>query len=473
MFPTPELVALMAAARKPVVRDELDRWANTQERAQFAMAFVALQSEVIIPLLVEDAVTAVIVIGGKLSNDPFFTHDLALLGTVGHQASVALRRAQLYEEITWMKEYSENILRHMESGVIAMNHKGGITMMNIAAARLLKLAVEDITGKSCTAVLPEALSAPLLETLQGTATYANQEAVLVVTAERQLPVAISTSVLRGAAGDHVGVILVFHDLSRLKELEEEKRRIERLASVGAFVAGIAHEIKNPLVAIKTLAELLPEQYDDAEFRETFTRVALHEVERIDSLVHRLRSLGSSSPLQMRPISILTPLDETLALISGELTKRHITLAYAHSDVLPLIMGDHDQLKQVFLNLCLNSIEAMEQDGTLGISLSADSPQEGTTGAVVMQLMDTGPGISTAYLPTLFEPFVTSKATGSGLGLAICKGIIDYHRGSIVAANRTDGSGAVFTVKLPIAQQEAPYESTAPHHRDVQAAHAAA
>ena len=297
--------------------------------------------------------------------------------------------------------------------------------------------------------------------------------MLPVTAERQLPVAISTSVLRGTAGEHVGVILVFHDLSRLKELEEEKRRIERLASVGAFVAGIAHEIKNPLVAIKTLAELLPDQYDDAEFRETFTKVALHEVERIDSLVHRLRSLGSSSPLQMRPISILTPLDETLALISGELTKRHMTLAYEHSDVLPLIMGDHDQLKQVFLNLCLNSIEAMEQGGTLGISLSVDSPPEGSTGAVVMQITDTGPGIPTAYLPTLFEPFVTSKATGSGLGLAICKGIIDYHRGSIAAANRTDGAGAVFTVKLPIAPQEALYESTAPHHRDVQAAHAAA
>jgi signal transduction histidine kinase len=237
------------------------------------------------------------------------------------------------------------------------------------------------------------------------------------------------------------------------------------------VAGIAHEIKNPLVAIKTLAELLPEQYDDTEFRDTFTRVALHEVERIDSLVQRLRSLGSSSPLQMRPISILTPLDETLALISGELTKRHITLAYEHHDVLPPIMGDHDQLKQVFINVCLNGIEAMEQDGTLGITLRVDSSPDTPTGAIVIQITDTGAGIPAAYLPTLFEPFVTSKDTGSGLGLAICKGIIEHHRGSITATNRTDGSGAVFTLRFPIAQQEAPYESTAPHYRYDQAAHA--
>jgi nitrogen-specific signal transduction histidine kinase len=196
--------------------------------------------------------------------------------------------------------------------------------------------VEDVSGKSCTTVLPEALSTPLLETLRGTATYANQEAMIPVTAERQLPVAISTSVLRGTAGEHIGVILVFHDLSRLKELEEEKRRIERLAAVGAFVAGIAHEIKNPLVAIKTLAELLPEQYDDAEFRETFTRVALHEVERIDSLVHRLRAWTLPRLCRCAP-PVSTPLDETLALISGELTKHHMTLAYEHSDVLPLII----------------------------------------------------------------------------------------------------------------------------------------
>jgi nitrogen-specific signal transduction histidine kinase len=470
-FPGSDIVPLLVRTKKPLVHDELEEWTNAEERGQLAAVCTALQSEVLIPLCVEDTLTAVIVVGAKQSSDPFFIHDLGFLGTVGHQASVALRRAQLYEEITWMKEYSENILRQMESGVIAVNHKGGMTMMNEAAARLLEVSLDATTGKSVTTMLPEALSGPLLEALAGTATYANQEALLPVPSRRQLPIAISTSVLRGRAEEPSGAILVFHDLSRLKELEEEKRRIERLASVGAFVAGIAHEIKNPLVAIKTLAELLPEQYDDAEFRDTFTRVALHEVERIDSLVQRLRSLGSSSPLQMRPISVLTPLDETLALISGELTKRRITLAYEHHDVLPPIMGDHDQLKQVFINVCLNGIEAMEQDGTLGITLRVDFPPDNTTGAVVIQITDTGPGIPADYLPTLFEPFVTSKDTGSGLGLAICKGIIEHHRGSITATNRTDGSGAVFTLKFPIAQQEAPYESTAPHYRYAQAAHA--
>jgi two-component system, NtrC family, sensor histidine kinase HydH len=255
---------------------------------------------------------------------------------------------------------------------------------------------------------------------------------------------------------------VFHDLSRLKALEEEKNRVERLASIGAFMSGIAHEIKNPLVAIKTLAELLPEQYDDAEFRETFTQVALHEVERIDTLVYRLRSMGSSSPLQMRLISVLTPLDETLGLISGELTKRHITLAYEHHERLPPIMGDHDQLQQVFLNLCLNSIEAMEKDGTLRVALRVDHAPDDTAAALLIDISDTGPGIPVEYLPTIFEPFVTSKDTGSGLGLAICKGIIEYHRGTLSAANRADGLGAIFTLLLPVAQEEDPYAVSTAH-----------
>jgi PAS domain S-box-containing protein len=385
---------------------------------------------------------------------------------------VALRRAQLYEEIAWMKEYNESILRQMVSGVVAVNQHGEITMLNAAAARLIGVT-EGSRGGVFSATLPAALHAPLQQTLAGQATATNEAAVLLLATGRQLPIALSTSVLHGAGGEHAGAILVFHDLSRLKELEEEKRRIERLAAIGTFVAGIAHEIKNPLVAIKTLAELLPEQYDDDEFRTTFTRVALHEVDRIDTLVQRLRGLGSSSPLQMRPLSVLLPMDETLALLSGELSKRQITLVYDQAPDLPVVVGDHDQLQQAFLNLCLNSLEAMEKDGTLHIVVDVEMPQDEGTPLVRIQIADTGPGIAAASLASIFEPFVTSKATGSGLGLAICQGVVEHHRGTITAANRPDGPGALFTIRLPIAQGEEAYEVAASGHRDPCAALAVA
>jgi PAS domain S-box-containing protein len=460
----PEVIALLARAGEPIVRDELRLQGERREAECLAETFAFLHSEVMIPLLVKEQVAGVIAVGGKLSSDPFFTHDLEFLTTVGHQASVALRRAQLYEEITWMKEYSESILRQMRSGVIAVDYTGVITMINAAAARLIGVVAAEVANKHVTEAIPEELHTPLLHTLTESLTYADQEITLRLASGRLLPIAVSTSVLHGAEGEPAGAILVFHDLSRLKELEEEKRRIERLASIGTFVSGIAHEIKNPLVAIRTLAELLPEQYDDREFRETFTKVALHEVERIDTLVRRLRSLGASSPLQMRPISILTPLEETLALLSGELAKRHITVVYEDHKSLPLVMGDVDQLKQVFLNLCLNSIEAMEKDGVLRIAVSVDKPHDGTPAVLLVQISDTGPGIPADDFPTIFEPFVTSKDTGSGLGLAICKGIVEYHRGTIHAANHLDGPGATFTVRLPVAHGENAYEVTTPPRR---------
>ena len=230
-------------------------------------------------------------------------------------------------------------------------------------------------------------------------------------------------------------------------MAEEKRRIERLASVGAFAGKIAHEIKNPLVAIKTLAELLPDQYDDEEFRTTFARIALQEVDRIDNLVRRLRGLKTSASIQMQFIDVLLPLEATLELISGELQKRHIEVTRQYEMSLPLILGSSDQLKQVFLNICLNSAEAMGQSGNLYIAVGVESEHDNV--AVVMTFSDTGPGIRADVLDTIFEAFVTSKNDGSGLGMAICKDIVGLHRGTISAANRSDGVGAEFTIRITV------------------------
>jgi signal transduction histidine kinase len=300
---------------------------------------------------------------------------------------------------------------------------------------------------------------PLLETLLEKTVYTNHEVTLMTGSGQTLPVVLSTSILHGENDQPSGGILAFNDLSQIKALEEEKRRIERLASIGAFMSGIAHEIKNPLVAIKTLAELLPEQYGDEEFRDTFTKVTLSEVDRIDALVRRLRSLSSGSTVPLHPLNILVPLEETLSLVSGELTRHQIKVVRDYVPAVPPIMGDHDQLKQVFVNLCLNSVEAMGAGGTLMVTVESQCQHVGQPSELIIRVTDTGPGIPAEHLSTIFDPFFTLKEQGTGLGLAICRGIIDCHRGSIRAANSSEASGAVFTVKLPVAQGVEGYEST--------------
>jgi signal transduction histidine kinase/uncharacterized membrane protein len=454
---SPSIIALLARAGGPILHDELGRWIDNSEGEHIAEEFTTLRSEVIVPLLVEDKIAALITVGRKLSGDPFFTPDIELLATIGHQAGVALKRAQLYEEVMWMKEYSESILRHMESGVMAVSHGGLITVINEAGARILGVAAMEVVGSPATQLIPCGLVLPLLDTLTGKIVYTNYEATLTPASRPPLPIVLSTSVLRGRADEPVGAILVFNDLSQIKTLEEEKRRIERLASIGAFISGIAHEIKNPLVAIKTLAELLPERYADEEFRDTFAKITLHEVDRIDTLLQRLRSLSAESTSPLRPVSIIAPLEETLSLLSGEFARRKIRITCQYQPFLPPVMGDHDQLKQVFVNLCLNSIEAMGEGGALTITIGSDSGHEERTSKLIIEISDTGTGIPAEHLSNIFEPFFTLKDKGTGLGLAICQGIIDYHRGSIAATNRAHSPGAIFTLTLPAAEGEDAHE----------------
>ena len=456
---SPSLIALLAHARQPVLQDELTLWADADEQAHLDEEFRLLGSKVLIPLSVQTDLAGFIAVGEKRSGDPFFSQDIEFLATIGHQAGAALKRAQLHEEVTWMKEYNESILHHMESGLVVVSHDNVITVLNEAAARMLVIRATEVVGQPLEKLIPCGLGLPLLETLLEKTVYTNHEVTLMTGSGQTLPVVLSTSILHGENDQPSGGILAFNDLSQIKALEEEKRRIERLASIGAFMSGIAHEIKNPLVAIKTLAELLPEQYGDEEFRDTFTKVTLSEVDRIDALVRRLRSLSSGSTVPLHPLNILVPLEETLSLVSGELTRHQIKVVRDYVPAVPPIMGDHDQLKQVFVNLCLNSVEAMGAGGTLMVTVESQCQHVGQPSELIIRVTDTGPGIPAEHLSTIFDPFFTLKEQGTGLGLAICRGIIDCHRGSIRAANSSEASGAVFTVKLPVAQGVEGYEST--------------
>ncbi len=249
-------IDLLTRIGKPVLREEIEwRRDNVQTEALIAL-FVDLQSSVLVPLVLEGRMVAVIAIGEKLSGDAFFQQDVELLTTIEHQASVALRRAELYEEVAWMHAYNENILRQMKSGVIAVNAERMVTLINDAAVALLHMPSEQFLQRDIRDILDDELSTPLLQTLIGNTIYTEHETAVTLAEGQALPLVLGTSTLHGPDGELAGAILVFHDLSRVKEMAEEKQRIERLVSVGAFAGKIAHEIKNPLVAIKTLAEFV-------------------------------------------------------------------------------------------------------------------------------------------------------------------------------------------------------------------------
>jgi signal transduction histidine kinase len=291
--------------------------------------------------------------------------------------------------------------------------------------------------------LPSALAIPLRNTIDIQIPTLQFETLIYQPNGSTVPVVCSTATLRHRDGTVHGALVVFSDLTRLKTLEREKRRAERLSSFGALASGVAHEIKNPLVAIRTFAELLPDRYTDVDFREDFSKVVIAEIERIDGLVDRLRGIAATTPTHVGSVDIRTSIGDTLTLLRAQFEQTHTMVRCDFQDSAPFVAVHDSQLKQLFLNLFLNAIEAMGDHGQLCVRLSKRS-----NAWVVVEVSDTGPGIPEPLRTSIFEPFFTTKPKGSGLGLAICRGIVDAHRGTIRAESRSDGPGTTMVVELP-------------------------
>jgi len=226
-----------------------------------------------------------------------------------------------------------------------------------------------------------------------------------------------------------------------ERMRRELERAERLKAVSILAAGMAHEIKNPLSAIRTFVACLPEKYQDPAFRAKFMRIVGGEVERINGIVQQLLQFAKPAPLNLKPTNVNHVIQETLAFLSNEALKHRVKVsADLRANHAP-ILADPNQLRQVFLNLFLNSLEAMQHGGKLETS-TAD-----TDGGVRVIIRDTGSGVSKDVMARIFEPFNTTKDTGVGLGLPIVKGIIERHSGTIVFTSQPM-RGTQVTIFLP-------------------------
>jgi len=445
------LPTFLGTFRQPLLKDELGRSPH-EHVAQEAIAHLTqLGVDFVLPMFAEHQLIGFLLLGPKLSGDAYFTEDVELLTTIANQAAIAVQNAQLYRQVVLVNEYIENILRTMDSGVITIDANGKVVLSNFTAERLIGRG-RDTLATMTVEQLPRALAGQLKMTLTDGESRLQKETSLPGPGSQRTPLVCSSSALKDERGTIVGALVVFSDLSNVKALEDEKRRAERLASLGVLVAGIAHEIKNPLVAIKTFAELLPERFTDSDFRHDFSGVVIREIDRIDGLVERLRSLAAPAPQGSGSVDIHDSILETLSLLraqfeqSGTVVDRHLANA-------PMwVVVPADQLKQVFLNLFLNAMEAMGQGGVLTVRTTA--LERNASNWVAVEVSDTGPGIPDAIKLKIFDPFFTTRSRGSGLGLAICHSITDAHRGTIRAENNQKGRGTTIVLEFP-ATVEAP------------------
>jgi signal transduction histidine kinase len=236
----------------------------------------------------------------------------------------------------------------------------------------------------------------------------------------------------------------------LKKSKSYIRRADRLASLGTLTAGLAHEIRNPLVAIKTFTQLLPERMDDEEFRNQFLSIASGEVDRISALVTELLNFARPSEPKLESEDINLILDGMILLVSTESKKKQVELMKEYASDLPSVSIDKEQIKQVFLNVLLNAVDATPESGN--ITVRTRSIMKATGEAYVqIEFSDTGCGIPEEFIEQIFNPFFSTKTKGSGLGLSISNQIIQDHRGYIHVESRVD-QGSSFFINLPLDQE---------------------
>lgn len=227
-------------------------------------------------------------------------------------------------------------------------------------------------------------------------------------------------------------------------LREELQRSEKLKAVGTLAAGMAHEIKNPLTSIKTFTEYLPRKYRDKDFINKFQKIVGSEVEKINNIVKQLLNFAKPKPLELKICNIQSLIDETLEFLSNEFIKHKIKIVKDYKLLHPMVKVDPVQIKQSILNLILNAIEAMEDTGgQLKVSLKNLE----SSGAVKIEIEDTGCGINKKDFAHLFDPFYSTKDTNTGLGLSIVHGIVQKHSGRIEVKS-SFGKGTIFSIFLP-------------------------
>jgi signal transduction histidine kinase len=227
--------------------------------------------------------------------------------------------------------------------------------------------------------------------------------------------------------------------------EQNLRRLDRLASLGMLSAGMAHEIKNGLVAINTFIELLLKKGEDKELTEVVER----ELKRIDSIVTQMLRFATPGRNEFKSVRVHELLDHSLRLIEHQLHGKLISLERRYQAVPDTVRGDEYQLQQAFMNLLFNAIEAMGTNGTLTVGTEIVEVKPGQR-CMRIQFSDTGVGIAPENLKQLFDPFFTTKKNGTGLGLAICQRIAQEHGGEIHAESETK-KGATFSILLPAVQ----------------------
>lgn len=377
---------------------------------------------------------------------------VSVFGIAGYLTGcLAARLREGERELSKLRRLTDIVLKQMASGMIITDKDDSVIYVNTAGTEILGVDAQGIAGTKWFKYFlgEKKLTDEIIATYR---TKRDFETILKKDDE-DIPVGFNITDIFDTGKDGkdevVGKVLVFKDLSEVKQLEYKMRQADKLAAIGSLAAGIAHEIRNPLSAISGAVEVLKETASFAEKdQEELLGVVLTETERLNGIIKEFLNYTKVRPIEISAFDINRVFYEIINLIKkGNILRENISLMYKNKDRKFLVEADIDQIKQVFFNLILNSIDAMmEKGGMLTIELDDDENN------LTAYISDTGCGIKPSRVDKIFEPFYSSKDKGIGIGLSIVSKIIESHNGEISVKSKLD-EGTTFTVVLPKKQDK--------------------
>ncbi len=346
-----------------------------------------------------------------------------------------------------MRSYTTNVIESMGSGLVSVDSDARVVTVNTRARSLLGFARGEVEGKAFDEVVTfdsDGDRAGVYGVMGGASDTFETEARIGGRGDA-IPVALAASSLADEDGQRSGTVVLFQDLREMEALKEEVERERHLASLGRLAAGVAHEVRNPLSSLKGFAQFLRSKFTPGSQEERYADIMIEEVERLDRVVQELLDFAKPVAPDRRASDANAIVGEVISLVSEDAQFRKVELVTALGSDLPDVLVDPEQIKQAFLNVILNAIEAMTGGGTLAVETAVASGAGARE--VAVSVSDTGAGMTDDELGKLYEPFFTTKPEGTGLGLTIVSRIVERNGGHI-AVSSVKGEGTTFTIRLP-------------------------
>ena len=399
-------------------------------------------------------------------------HMESIYGQLANSQAEIERHAR---DLSDAKELVDNIVRSMSDVLVAVDSSGTISLVNDAAQRLFGFMREELVGGKLDKLLPGSARQQwrwqsLARRIRGSDGLREVETMWQNQRGMLIPVGVSVSALRGKWGELMGAVLVVRDLREakrrvaearaataaarakaqqlekanvdLKHLQDELIQAAKMSSLGRLAAGVAHELNNPLGGIVLYTDLLLEDMPEGEpLRATVVKIA-EQTSRCRRIVRALLDFARPASSAVRPLDVNTVLREAMGILEGQEMFHNVEIRRQMGKNLPTLDGDPDQLRQAFVNIVVNAVEAMQGRGTLTLTSRAAEGEQ----AVLVTVSDTGCGIPKENIEHLFEPFFTTKERGTGLGLPITYGIVERQGGGIEVTSEV-GKGTTFRITL--------------------------